>query len=62
MNLSIFLRNNNLLMKGYILLNETVLKVNYLIDGIISTVPIKMVYEQSDENEFRNIHLPIREC
>lgn len=46
-------------MKGGILLEETILNVNYLIDGIISTIPTKMIYEKSDENEFRNIHYEV---
>lgn len=46
-------------MKGGILLEETMLNVNYLIDGIISTIPTKMIYEKSDENEFKNIHYEV---
>jgi hypothetical protein len=52
-------RNKNILMKGAVLLSETILYVNYFIDGIISTIPTKMVYEQLDENEFRNIHYEV---
>ncbi|MDR3598045.1 hypothetical protein [Clostridium sp.] len=40
-------------------MNETILKVNYLIEGIISTIPTKMIYEQSKENELSNIHFEI---
>lgn len=40
------------------MLNETILKVNYLIDGIISIIPTKMFFE-SDENELIHIHYEV---
>ncbi|AFS78175.1 hypothetical protein Curi_c11620 [Gottschalkia acidurici 9a] len=41
------------------MLKEKILYVNYLIDSILLKIPTKMIYEQSLENEFKNIHYEI---
>lgn len=40
-------------------LKEETLIVHYIIDGILKEVPTIMFYEQSDEEEIRNIHYEV---
>ncbi|MGE7694725.1 hypothetical protein ACQKNC_11480 [Lysinibacillus sp. NPDC094177] len=35
------------------------LNVNYIIDGEISVIPTKILYEQTDKDEFQNIHFEV---
>ena len=38
---------------------EDIINVNFIIDGTRTLMPIKMVYEQADEDETKNIHYEI---
>jgi len=40
-------------------LKETILYVNYIIDGILLTIQTKMIYEQTNEDELQDIHYAI---
>lgn len=40
-------------------MKERILKVNYLIDGILSVIPTKVIYKKSDKNEIENIHYEV---
>ncbi|MBU5677807.1 hypothetical protein KQI88_15420 [Alkaliphilus sp. MSJ-5] len=37
-----------------------ILKVNYIIDGILFSMPTKVIYERSNENEIQSIHYEIK--
>lgn len=41
---------------GGIFLIETIVNINYLVDGISSTLQAKMFYEKTEENELINVH------
>lgn len=40
-------------------MKEDILMVNYIIDGMLYVIPTKMIYEQLNEDEIRNIHYEI---
>lgn len=40
-------------------MKESILYVNYIIDGMLSAIPTKMIYEESNENEIKNIRYEI---
>lgn len=40
-------------------MKENILNVNYIIDGILSVIPTKMIYEKSNKDEIKNIHYEI---
>lgn len=42
------------------MLKVRILHVNYIIDGILSVVPTRMFYEQSNEDEIQNIHYEVQ--
>ncbi|GAA0180860.1 hypothetical protein SH2C18_34800 [Clostridium sediminicola] len=40
-------------------MKEYTLNVNYIIDDILSVIPTKVIYQQSNKNEIQNIHYEI---
>lgn len=45
--------------RGGISLKEDILNVNFIIDGTRTLIPIKMFYEQANEDGIKNIHYEI---